>query len=118
MAKKSFKNDIQGADKLFSANDQPETEKFENDDVNMSDNVAENILINTEDNAKNTVSSNARNNILYSILENIKEEPKGRNYTFYLSNEVAAAITETAKKNSISNSKLVDSILKKVFFDV
>jgi hypothetical protein len=117
MAKKSFKNDIQGADKLFSANDQPETEKSEKDDVNMSENVLNNTLINAVNEEKNNGSSNAKNNILDSILSNIKEEPKGRNYTFYLSNEVAAAIMETAKKNSISNSKLVDSILKKVLFD-
>ena len=105
MAKKSFKEDIQGADKLFSANDQPEPEKPESADINTNSNILTNTLANT------------KTNILSNVLENIKEEPKGKNYTFYLTNEVAAAIMATAKENKISNSKLVDSILKKVLLD-
>jgi alanyl-tRNA synthetase len=105
MAKKNFKEDIQGADKLFSANDKTEIENFEN---NSSDNNV-NVLINT--------LTNTKINILDNILTNIKEEPKGKNYTFYLSNEVAEAVIATAKKNKISNSKLVDNILKKVLLE-
>ena len=99
MAKKSFKGDIQGADKLFSANDATETAQVseKTDDVDTKDNTKINILTN--------------------ILINIKEEPKGKNYTFYLSNEVATAITATAKKSKISSSKLVDTILKQVLLE-
>ena len=106
MSKKSFKENIQGADKLFSANDSTEPEISENDAVNISSN----ILTNPETN----INANIQINFLDSIFADIKEEPKGRNYTFYLSNEVATAITETAKKYNISNSKLVDILLKKV----
>ena len=113
MAKKSFRNDILGADKLFSANDKPEPENSENADVNVNSN----ILTNTLDNIKTNTLTNVNSNILTNILDNIKEEPKGKNYTFYLSNEVATAIMETAQKNNISNSKLVDSILKKVLIN-
>jgi len=86
MTKKTFKEDIEGADKLFSANDNPE-------------------------------NAEVKNNLLSSILENIKEEPKGKNCTYYLTDEVSKAVIETAKKNNISNSKLVESILKKVLID-
>ena len=99
MAKKSFKGDIQGADKLFSANDTTET-------AQVSDNT---------DNVN--IKDNTKNNILTNILINIKDEPKGKNYTFYLSNEVATAITATAKKSKISSSKLVDTILKQVLLE-
>jgi len=101
MAKKNFKGDIQGADKLFSANDKAEP--------NIENEIEDNILNNTLNNTKT--------NILDNILVNIKEEPKGKNYTFYLSNEVANAVIITAKKNKISNSKLVDNILKKVLLE-
>jgi hypothetical protein len=106
MAKKNFKNDIQGADKLFSANDTNnimETEKISDDTPAPVD----------DDN----INANTKVNILSNILINIKEEPKGKNYTFYLSNEVATAITSTAKKNKISSSKLVDTILKQVLLE-
>lgn len=105
MAKKSFKENIQGADKLFSANDKPETEVSENANMNISNNISPNA------------SSNIKMNILADILDNIFEEPRGKNYTFYLTNEVATAIIETAKKHNISNSKLVDRILKKVLLN-
>jgi len=102
MAKKSFKEDIQGADKLFSANDKTEPEK---PDINIDSNILTNTLANT------------KTNILDNILANIREEPKGKNHTFYLSNDVANAVAEAAKKNKISSSKLVNSILKRVLVD-
>jgi hypothetical protein len=105
MAKKSFKNDIEGADKLFSANEKTEMGEPEGDDINIKDNINSNILI------------NMKTNILDNILTNILEDKKGKNYTFYLSNEVANAVIETARKNNISNSKLVDNILKKVLLE-
>jgi len=102
MAKKNFKDNIQGADKLFSVNDITETEMSENNAVEINNDQNANILTNT------------KTNILTNILTNIREETKGKNYTFYLSNEVALAVIDTAKKNNISNSKLVDNILKQV----
>jgi len=104
MAKKNFKSDIEGADKLFSAND-----KAENKEDVTEDNAINNTLTNTLINTKNSILDN--------ILTNIKEEPKGKNYTFYLSNEVATAVMATAKKSKISNSKLVDNILKKILLE-
>ena len=105
MPKKSFKNNIAGADKLFSANDKTEIETENTDDINILDNIKANTLTNT------------KVNILDNILTNIREEPKGKNYTFYLSNEVATAVITTAKNNNISNSKLVDTILKQILLE-
>jgi hypothetical protein len=92
-AKKSFKDDIVGADKIFSANDVSDDRK----DNNIS-------------NRKNI----NKNNKYDEILSNIQEDPKGKTCTFYLSPEVVSVLTSTAKKKKISNSKLVDSILKQV----
>ena len=94
MAKKSFKDSIQGADKLFSMNDT--------------------IEIETETATEQTTQNMAEDNPETNILVNIKEDQKGKNHTFYLSCEVAAAITLIAKNNNISNSKLVDNILRQV----
>jgi nicotinate-nucleotide pyrophosphorylase len=106
MAKKSFKDSIQGADKLFSMNDPIETET-----QTATEQATQNMA---EENPEINILDNIKTDTLDNILVNIKEEQKGKNYTFYLSSEVAAAITLIAKNNNISNSKLVDNILKQV----
>jgi len=115
MAKKSFKDNIQGADKLFSANDKTET--AQNSRNTSEDNVQSDVQTTKKSNRKQNTLTNTKINILTNVLTNIKDEPKGKNYTFYLTNEVATAIINTAKENNISNSKLVDSILKKVLLE-
>jgi len=106
MAKKSFKDSIQGADKLFSMNDTIEIET-----ETATEQTTQNMA---EDNPETNILVNIKPDTLDNILVNIKEDQKGKNHTFYLSCEVAAAITLIAKNNNISNSKLVDNILRQV----
>jgi uncharacterized protein YoxC len=56
----------------------------------------------------------ANNTTLNNILDDITKKPQGKNYAFHLSQEVGEAITKIAKRQNVSKSKLVDSILRQV----
>jgi hypothetical protein len=74
--------------------------------------------INTQDN-KNTPNkeNNSNSNILSDILDNIStKEPQGKSVALYLSIEIDEIISKTSKQRGISKSKLVDSVLRQVFF--
>lgn len=80
--------------------------------------VVSNTEVDTKTNINNNTSNNTNSNILSNILNIIpKDEQRGKNITFYLSSEVEEAVSKIAKKNKISKSKLVDSILKQVLLE-
>jgi len=71
--------------------------------------ITENIL----DNIQTNISFNTSNNILDDILKSSKKD-RGKNYTIYLSADVADALDNQAKQSGMSKSELVDKILRKV----
>lgn len=111
MPKKSFKTNVVGADKLFSANDIPTT------DTNAENTViqAKEEEINDQNNEKDNVNSNIKSNVYSNLLDSIVvPETTGANFTFYLDKEVANAVAQAAKKKKISRSKLVNAILRDI----
>lgn len=113
MPKKSFKTNVVGADKLFSANDIPTT------DTNVENTVIQEKGINDQNNEKDNVNSNIKSNIKSNVYSNLLDsivvpETTGANFTFYLDKEVANAVAQAAKKKKISRSKLVNAILRDI----
>ena len=79
------------------------------------DNLQTKAAINEKTETKSEKTEPAINNtVLDNILEAIPKETQRKNYAFYLSNEIAEAITKVAKQKGISKSKLVENILKQV----
>jgi hypothetical protein len=86
--------------------------------------MAENRFKKSVDAATSNTLDNTSDNIIYNIKDNIlknitEKERKGRggNHTFYLSAEVADALSNLAKKAKKSKSTLVNDILKAVLIN-
>lgn len=120
MASNRFKKSIES----IVSNNEGNVEEYVSNNVSINEvnNALDNIIINEIDNTLEHVLSDKQDiicdNVLSNILINIhKDEQRGKNITFYLSMEVEDAVSQIAKQNNISKSKLVDNILKQVLLE-
>ena len=86
--------------------------RFKQSIDNLRNKPDKSVGINEENEAKAESVSN--NTVLDNILSTIPKESQGKNYAFYLSNEIGEAVAKVAKQKGISKSKLVENILKQV----
>ena len=59
-----------------------------------------------------------KNLSLKNILSNIENKEVSSNYTFYLKKDNVEKLRRIAKQKNISSSKLLDSILSEVLFNI